>query len=87
MTFKLIILLRFCRDRVSLVATVFFSSAYSLCRDRSFFSSLIIYLAKSVVLTVLCRDNLMCGSLNKYVATSIIFVVAEFLCNFFKLVS
>ena len=82
-----VLLLRFRRDRVSLVTTVFFSSAYSFCRDISFFSSLTICLAKFVVLTVLCRDNLMCGSLNSYVATSISFVVTEFLCNFFKLVS
>ena len=39
-----------------------------LCCDRSFFDSLTICLAKSVVLTFLCRDNLMCGSLNSYVA-------------------
>ena len=69
------------------VAIVFFSSAYSFCRDRSFFGSLTICLAKSVVLTVLCRGDLMCGSLNSYVATLTNFVATEFLCSFFKLVS
>ena len=49
-----------------------------LCRDRSFFGSLTICLAKSVALTVLCRDNLMCGSLNSYVATSTILLRQSF---------
>ena len=43
-----------------------------LYHNRSFFGSLTICLAKSVVLTILCCDNLMCGSLNSYVATSTI---------------
>ena len=68
----------FRRDRFSLVVTVFFSSAYSFCHDRSFFGSLIICLAKSVVLTVLCRDNFMCGSFNSYVATSTILLRPSF---------
>ena len=73
----LVLLLRFHRDRVSLVGTKFYSLAYSFCRDRVssittdlFFGSLTICLAKFVVLTILCRDNLMCSSLNSYVATS-----------------
>ena len=80
------LLLAFRHDRVSLVARIFFSSAYSLCHDKSFFGSLTICLAKSVVLTVLCRDNIMCGSLNSSIAMSTIFVATEFLCSFFKLV-
>ena len=62
------------------ITKVFFSSASSffrdrerqsfLYRDRSFFGSLTICLARSVFLSVLCRDNLMCGYWNSYVATS-----------------
>ena len=66
------LLFGFSRDKVSLVATVFFSSSYSFCHDRSFFGSLIICLVRSVVLSVLCRDNLMCGYWNSYIATSTI---------------
>ena len=73
-----VLLLGFRCDRVSLVVAVFFSSAYSFCRDRSFFVSLTIYLAKSVVLPVPCRNNLMCGSLNSYVATSTILLQQSF---------
>ena len=74
----LMLLLIFSRDKVSLVAIVFFSSAYSFCRDRGqsflcrdkyFFVSLTICLARSIVLSVLCRDNLMCGDWNSNVAT------------------
>ena len=49
-----------------------------LCCDRSFFGSLIICLAKSVVVTVLCCDNLMCGSFNSYVTTSTILLRQSF---------
>ena len=41
-------------------------------RDRSFFGSLTICLARFVVLSVLCRNNLMCGYWNSYVAISTI---------------
>ena len=67
-----VLLLGFSCDKVSLVATIFFSSEYSFCRDRSFFGSLTICLARSFVLFVLCRDNLMCGYWNSYVVTSTI---------------
>ena len=49
-----------------------------LCRDRSFFGSLTICLAKFVFLIILCHDNLMCGSLNSYVATSTILSLRSF---------
>ena len=61
----LMLLLRLCSDRI------LFFSIFILSR-RSFFGSLTICLAKSIVLNVLCRDNPMCGSSNSYVATSII---------------
>ena len=40
-----------------------------LCRDKSFFGSLTICPARSVVLSILCRDNLMYVYWNSYVAT------------------
>ena len=43
-----------------------------LCRDRSFFGSLTIYLTRFIVLSVLCHDNLICVYWNSYVATSTI---------------
>ena len=54
--------LGFSRDKVSLVATVFFSQAYLFCRNISFFGSLTICLARFVVLSILCSDNLMCDT-------------------------
>ena len=83
------LLLGFSRDKVSLVATIFFSSEYSfykLCRDRSFFGYLTICLARSVVLSALCHYNL------KYGYWNICFnidncVTTVFMCSFFKLVS
>ena len=72
------LLLGFHRERVSMVPKVFFSSAYSFCRDRSFFGPFTICLAKSVVLIVPCHDNLICGSLNSYVATSTILLRQSF---------
>ena len=73
------LLLGFIRDKVSLVAIVFFSSTYSFCHDRSFFGYLTIYLGRFVVLCILCHDNLMCDYWNSYVATSII-VSQQCLC-------
>ena len=79
MTCSLCILLGFSRDKVSLVATVFFffsifilSRQSFLCHDRYFFGSLTICPARFVVLSILCRDNLMCDYWNNYVATSTI---------------
>ena len=43
--------------------------SFLLCLDRSFFGSLTICPARSVVLSILCRDNLMCVYWNSYVAT------------------
>ena len=57
------------RDIILFFSIFILSQQSFLCRNRSFFGSLTICLAKSVVLTFLCRDNLMCGSLNSYVAT------------------
>ena len=74
-----VLLLGFSRYKVSLVATIFFSSTYSFCRDISFFSSLTIFFARYDVLSVLCRDNLMCGYWNSYVATSTI-VSRQYFC-------
>ena len=81
-----VLLLGFRCERVFLVATVIFSSTYSFSCDRSFFGSLTLCLANSVILTILCRNNLMCGSWNSYVATSTIALRQCFLCSFFKLV-
>ena len=84
----LVLLLGFHRDRVSLVMTVFFSSAYSFCRDRSFFVSLTIYLAEVYYSThsmsrhrQLCCDRVSMQLLQ-------IGVVTQFLCrdNIFVLV-
>ena len=50
-----------------------------LCCDRSFFGSLTLYPARSVVLSILCRDILMCVYWNNYVATLTI-VLRHSLC-------
>ena len=81
-----VLLLGFNRNKVSLVTTVFFSSAYSFCRDRSFFGSLTICIARFVLLSSLCHDNLMCGYWNICCDIDIC-VATMFLWSFFKLVS
>ena len=45
-----VLLLRFLRDRVSLVVTVFFSSAYSFCHDNLMCGSLNSYVTTSTIL-------------------------------------
>ena len=59
-------------QQYSFLQHIHFVATEFLCRDISFFGSLTICLARSVVLSVLCRDNLMCGYWNSYVATSTI---------------
>ena len=60
------------RDNILFFIIFILSRQSFLCRDRSFFGSLTICLARSIVLSVLCRDNLMCGYWNSYVATTTI---------------
>ena len=83
MTCSLCILLGFSSDKASVVTTVIVSSTYLFCHDISFFGSLTIYLARSVVLSVLCLDNLMCV----YYCDIDNCVTTLFLCSFFKFVS
>ena len=83
MTCSLCILVEFSCDKVSVVATVIFSSAYLLYRDKPFFGYLKICLARSVVLSILCHDNLMCVYWNSYVATLTI-VLPHYLCAAFS---
>ena len=58
-----------CRDGICFFSIFILSQQIFLCRDRSFFGSLTLCSARSIILSILCHNNIMCVCWNSYVTT------------------